>query len=217
MTVAARFRPEKHRKMVIVDPRHGAPKMAALDPAMTGLPPSITATGIDALTHAVEAFVGHWARLLRRHGAVGRADLREPAHRLSATAEPAAARERALASTYAGNAFTRANVGYVHAIAHQFGGLYHTPHGLANAIMLPHVLRYSRAAITDRLALAGGARQPGRDSERRHAGAEVPGNRGALNRDLRHPTYLAALKEVDIPNWPRPPTKRTPATRCRAT
>jgi alcohol dehydrogenase len=48
------------------------------------------------------------------------------------------AREKmALASTYAGFAFTRANVGYVHAIAHQFGGLYHTPHGLANAIMLP--------------------------------------------------------------------------------
>ena len=48
------------------------------------------------------------------------------------------AREKmALASTYAGFAFTRANVGYVHAIAHQFGGKYHTPHGLANAIMLP--------------------------------------------------------------------------------
>jgi alcohol dehydrogenase class IV len=58
----------------------------------------------------------------------------------------------ALAATYAGLAFTRANVGYVHAIAHQFGGKYHTPHGLANAIMLPHVLKYSLPAITGRLA-----------------------------------------------------------------
>ena len=64
------------------------------------------------------------------------------------------AREKmALASTYAGMAFTRANVGYVHAIAHQFGGRYHTPHGLANAIMLPLVLKYSLPAVTDRLAL----------------------------------------------------------------
>ena len=54
----------------------------------------------------------------------------------------------ALASTYAGLAFTRANVGNVHAIAHQLGGQYHTPHGLANAIMLPHVLRFLSPGIT---------------------------------------------------------------------
>ena len=64
------------------------------------------------------------------------------------------AREQmALAATYAGLAFTRANVGNVHAIAHQLGGKYHTPHGLANAIMLPHVLRFYGPAVNDRLAV----------------------------------------------------------------
>jgi alcohol dehydrogenase len=77
------------------------------------------------------------------------------------------AREKmALASTYAGFAFTRANVGYVHAIAHQFGGLYHTPHGLANAIMLPHVLKYSSpATLPRRLALLAVRAKVGTDDE----------------------------------------------------
>jgi hypothetical protein len=87
-----------------------------------------------------------------------------------------AAREKmALAATYAGLAFTRANVGYVHAIAHQFGGRYHTPHGLANAIMLPLVLRYSLPAVTDRLALLAVRAKLGKASEgERCPGAEVP-------------------------------------------
>ena len=154
VTVAAVIAdPERQSKLVIVDPRM-VPRMAALDPSLcTGLPPHITAaTGIDALTHAVESFVGNWAtpytdgmaltavglifenlRTACRHGG----DLQ--------------AREKMLlASTYAGIAFTRANVGYVHAIAHQFGGRYHTPHGLANAIVLPHVLRFSASAVTQR-------------------------------------------------------------------
>ncbi len=58
----------------------------------------------------------------------------------------------ALASYYAGLAFTKAGVGYVHAIAHNFGAYYHTPHGLANAIVLPYVLDYSKDAVIDRLA-----------------------------------------------------------------
>jgi alcohol dehydrogenase len=83
------------------------------------------------------------------------------------------AREKmALASTYAGMAFTRANVGYVHAIAHQFGGKYHTPHGLANAIMLPHVLKFSAPAVNAAAREAGGAR-PAR------GGARVGGGAGA--------------------------------------
>jgi alcohol dehydrogenase len=106
----------------------------------------------------------------------------------------------ALAATYAGLAFTRANVGYVHAIAHQFGGKYHTPHGLANAIMLPLVLKYSLPAVTDRLALLAVRAKLGRESE----GEEVLAQKfldavEQLNRDLGIPTFLAALKESDIP------------------
>jgi alcohol dehydrogenase class IV len=88
----------------------------------------------------------------------------------------------------------------VHAIAHQFGGLYHTPHGLANAIVLPHVLRFSAPAITGRLAQlavrAGlGAGHEDDDTLARKFLEGVD----ALNRDLNIPTYLAALRESDIP------------------
>jgi alcohol dehydrogenase class IV len=111
------------------------------------------------------------------------------------------AREKmALASTYAGIAFTRANVGYVHAIAHQFGGLYHTPHGLANAIMLPHVLKYSAPAITGRLAALALRVRVGSEGE---SEVELAGKFldavDELNRDLGIPTHLDALQEVDIP------------------
>jgi alcohol dehydrogenase class IV len=106
----------------------------------------------------------------------------------------------ALASTYAGFAFTRANVGYVHAIAHQFGGLYHTPHGLANAIMLPYVLRYSRPAITSKLAELAVRARVGRAEEPEDELAEKFLEAvEQLNRDLGIPTCLQALKEADIP------------------
>ena len=162
VTVAAVISdPAHHSKIVIVDTRL-VPKMAALDPClMTGLPPHITAaTGIDALTHAVEAFVGNWATPATDGMALSAVELIfENLRTAYRDGKNLQAREKmSLASTYAGIAFTRANVGYVHAIAHQFGGLYHTPHGLANAIMLPHVLKYSAPAITGRLAaLAVGA------------------------------------------------------------
>jgi alcohol dehydrogenase len=105
-----------------------------------------------------------------------------------------------LASTYAGFAFTRANVGYVHAIAHQFGGLYHTPHGLANAIMLPFVLKYSHPAIVDRLALLAVAARVGSEGEAQEVLAQKFLDAvDQLNQDLGIPTYLAALKEADIP------------------
>ncbi|MFZ4624333.1 MAG: iron-containing alcohol dehydrogenase, partial [Rhodoferax sp.] len=157
VTVAAVISdPENHKKLVIVDPRM-VPKMAALDPLlMTGLPPHITAaTGIDALTHAIEAFVGHWTTDYSDGMALSAVGLIFENLRIAyRDGKNLEAREKmALASTYAGFAFTRANVGYVHAIAHQFGGLYHTPHGLANAIMLPLVLKFSSPAITERLAL----------------------------------------------------------------
>ena len=204
VTVAAVISdPERHTKLVIVDPRM-VPKMAALDPSlMTGLPPHITAaTGIDALTHAVESFVGNWATpntdgmALSAVGLIFE-NLRTACH----DGKNLEAREKMLlASTYAGIAFTRANVGYVHAIAHQFGGRYHTPHGLANAIVLPHVLKFSAPDIIDRLAqLAVRARlgsegEPEADlAEKFIAGVEQ------LNRDVGIPLYLEALREADIP------------------
>jgi alcohol dehydrogenase len=205
VTVAAVISdPENHTKLVIVDTRL-VPKMAALDPClMTGLPPHITAaTGIDALTHAIEAFVGHWASPSTDDMALSAVGLIFDNLRVAySDGKNLQARENmALAATYAGFAFTRANVGYVHAIAHQFGGRYHTPHGLANAIMLPQVLKYSLPAITDRLALLAVRAKLGRQNE----GNDVLAQKfidavDQLNLDLGIPTFLAALKESDIPH-----------------
>jgi alcohol dehydrogenase len=204
VTVAAVISdPVTHRKLVIVDPRM-VPKMAALDPTlMTGLPPHITAaTGIDALTHAIEAFVGNWKTSYSDGMALSAVGLIFENLRTAYTdGKNLEAREKmSLASTYAGFAFTRANVGYVHAIAHQFGGLYHTPHGLANAIMLPFVLKYSHPAIIDRLAQLAVAARLGSASESADALAQKFLDAvDQLNQDLGIPTSLAALKESDIP------------------
>ena len=204
VTVAAVISdPERQAKLVIVDTRL-VPKMAALDPClMTGLPPHITAaTGIDALTHAIESFVGKWANPYTDDMALSAVGLIFDNLRVAySDGKNLAARESmALAATYAGLAFTRTNVGYVHAIAHQFGGKYHTPHGLANAIMLPLVLKYSLPAVTDRLALLAVRAKLGRESE----GEDVLAQKfldavEQLNRDLGIPTFLAALKASDIP------------------
>ncbi len=204
VTVAAVISdPEHHKKLVIVDPRM-VPKMAALDPClMTGLPPHITAaTGIDALTHAIEAFVGNWTTPYSDGMALSAVGLIFENLRTAYTdGKNLEAREKmALASTYAGFAFTRANVGYVHAIAHQFGGLYHTPHGLANAIMLPLVLKFSAPAITERLAvLAVRARVGTEDEDTDVLATKFLAAVDQLNADLGIPTTLAALKESDIP------------------
>lgn len=195
--------PENHKKLVMVDTRL-VPKMAALDPVlMTGLPPHITAaTGVDALTHAIESFIGNWASPQSDGMALSAVGLIfENLRKAYQDGKNLEARENmALASTYAGLAFTRANVGYVHAIAHQFGGKYHTPHGLANAIMLPHVLKYSHPVIVDRLAkLAVRANLGSLDEGEETLAQKFLDAVDELNRDLGIPTYLQALREEDIP------------------
>jgi alcohol dehydrogenase class IV len=195
--------PETNRKLVIADTRL-VPAIAALDPTlMVGLPRHVTAaTGMDALTHAVEAFVGQWSnghtdRMALAAVGMIYGNLRT-AYR---NGRNLAAREQmSLAATYAGLAFTRANVGYVHAIAHQLGGKYHTPHGLANAIMLPHVLKFLSPSITRKLAVLAVRAGVGRESERAAVLAKkFVSSVEALNRDLGIPLYLDALCAEDIP------------------
>lgn len=138
--------PVSHAKKFFVDPKL-LPQMTALDPAlMTGLPPAITAaTGMDALTHAVESYIAKTSNEQTERWATAAIKLifanLPTAYADGKSLE--ARRAMALASYYAGLAFTRTSVGYVHAIAHQFGAHYRTPHGLANATVLPHVLEYS--------------------------------------------------------------------------
>lgn len=203
VTVAAVISdPEANRKLLIADTRL-VPAMAALDPSlMTGLPPQVTAaTGMDALTHAIEAFIGQWSTPYTDRMALAAVAMIYDNLRVAyRNGRDLAAREQmALAATYAGLAFTRANVGYVHAIAHQLGGKYHTPHGLANAIMLPHVLKFLSPAITRKLAILAVRAKVGRAGERPAVLArKFRESVEALNRQLRIPRHLDALREEDI-------------------
>ena len=204
VTVAAVIsNPATESKVVIVDTRL-VPKMAALDPTlMTGLPPAITAaTGMDALTHAVEAYLGQWGTPTTDGLALSAVSMIfENLLIAFKDGKNLEAREKmALASTYAGLAFTRANVGYVHAIAHQFGGKYHTPHGLANAILLPYVLKFSSPSVTEKLAKLALRAKLGAsgDSEATLADKFIEAVED-MNRQLGIPTQLDALREQDIP------------------
>jgi alcohol dehydrogenase class IV len=147
--------PRAQAKYAIIDPKL-VPSMVALDARlMTGLPPALTAaTGMDALTHAVESYVSTIATAESKDLSLAAAsNLVRNLPLAYRDGRNLAVREcLAIGSSLAGLAFTRVSVGYVHAIAHQLGGLYHVPHGLANAIVMPHVLDVSRDACAGRLA-----------------------------------------------------------------
>ncbi|MCQ2554950.1 MAG: iron-containing alcohol dehydrogenase [Clostridia bacterium] len=144
------------RKKAIMDLRI-VPSYAVLDPGLTiGLSPKTTAeTGMDALTHAVEAYIC-WTynteeSLREAEDAVKL--IFENLEKAYLNGTDISARENMLqASLKAGFAFTRAGVGYVHAIAHTLGGLYHIPHGRANAVLLPVVLRDYGKAVYPKLS-----------------------------------------------------------------
>lgn len=134
-----------HEKYAVNDP-HLTPRYAVLDPVVTvKLPPHITSTtGMDALTHAVEAYIGHSNTAKTRAKAINATKLIF-ANIKVAYDEPnnmVARNNMQIAAYDAGVAFTRAYVGNVHAIAHTLGGFYQVPHGLANAVILPYVLDY---------------------------------------------------------------------------
>ncbi len=146
---------ETHAKSII----SGAtllPAATALDSDLiTGLPPHITAaTGMDALTHGIEAYIGIWDRGTRTEDS--RAAIKLIFENLPTAYHDGSnlqAREgMAVGSYYAGIAINQVNVGNVHAIAHQLGGKYGIPHGLANAMVLPHVLDLCREEAQQRLA-----------------------------------------------------------------
>ena len=122
--------PVRRRKYSVLDPKI-VPAMAALDGSlMTGLPAAITAaTGMDALTHAVEAFVSRNALAeTDRHALAATRLIMKNLPRVMEQGDDIEARQKmAMASYYAALAFTRAGVGYVHAVAHNFGAYYHTP------------------------------------------------------------------------------------------
>jgi alcohol dehydrogenase len=197
--------PETHTKKFFLDPKL-LPLMVALDTSlMLDLPPAITAaTGMDALTHAVESFLSRTStETTECYARIGvRLIFDHLGTAFSEGGNTEARKAMALASYYAGLAFTRTSVGYVHAIAHTFGAYYGTPHGLANAIVLPHILEFSKGSAEARLASL----------------AELIGLEGASPGDKAQkfidavrelmmkidlPDSLDALKQTDIPSIAR--------------
>ena len=194
---------DTHEKFAIVSFKI-IPEIAVLDPLlMVGLPPHITSTtGMDALTHAVESYTNLAGTQFTDDSAI-------IAVRLIFANLEAAYRDgknmfhrsqMALASFHAGNAFTRAMVGYVHAIAHNLGGMYGTPHGLANAIILPHVLEFIKKDAEVKLAelaIAGGIGKQGEATD--ILAEKFIAAVKSLNKNMNIPSTVAELKEKDIP------------------
>ena len=144
----------RHIKMAIVD-KHTTPLLSVNDPElMLKKPASLTAaTGMDALTHAVEAYVSIAANPITDACAIKAMELIQ-ANLVNAVenGQDINAREQmAYAQFLAGMAFNNASLGYVHAMAHQLGGFYDLPHGVCNALLLPHVQEYNAQVVPARL------------------------------------------------------------------
>ena len=147
--------PDTHEKYPINDPVL-IPHYAVMDPLLTvGLPKHITSTtGMDALTHAVEAYIGGENTSNTKKYAIEATQLifKYLKRAYDDGQDKEARNQMQKASLLAGMAFTRAYVGYVHAVAHSLGGFYGVPHGLANAVILPHVLDAYGASSYKKLA-----------------------------------------------------------------
>ncbi|MEX1307271.1 MAG: iron-containing alcohol dehydrogenase [Eubacteriales bacterium] len=193
----------RHKKMGITDAKL-APDIAILDAElMVGLPKPITAaTGIDALTHAVEAYVGNWKfKVTDAYAIKAVAQIFKFLERAYKDGSDMEARHQmAIGATYGGYAFRTAGVGYVHGIAHRLSELYGVPHGLANAIVLPHVLRKSFKDIYKKLAdLSKKAELADARQSDREIAEEFIVKIEDLNKKLGIPKYADKIKSEDIP------------------
>ena len=142
---------EKNRKMVCVDP-HDIPVVAVVDPdMMASMPKGLTAaTGMDALTHAIEGYItkGSWELSDMFHIKAIEIIARSLRGAVANTAEGRA--DMALGQYVAGMGFSNVGLGIVHSMAHPLGALYDTPHGVANAIILPTVMEYNAPATGEK-------------------------------------------------------------------
>jgi len=180
------------------------PHYAVLDAALTRtLPPHLTATtGMDALTHAVEAYIGRSTTKETRALALQATKLVfENVYTAYADGSNLAARGNMLHAAYkAGVAFSKSYVGYIHAVAHSLGGQYGTPHGLANAVIMPYVLRAYGAAAHKKLQQLGIAAGVCTAEDTPQAGAEkFISAIGMLNAKMGIPAKIAGIRREDIP------------------
>lgn len=180
------------------------PRYAVLEPEITlSLPPFITATtGLDALTHAVEAYIGNSTTYDTRMDALLAVrlifDNLVKVYKDGSLKE--ARRDMLKASFYAGCAFTKSYVGYVHAVAHTLGGEYNTPHGLANAVLLPFVLEsYGKAAHKKLARLAVHVGLASKETPKEEAAKAFIQAIKDMKAQMSIGDTIADIKEEDIP------------------
>ena len=179
------------------------PRYAILDAELTySLPPHLTATtGMDALTHAVEAYIGRsTTKETREKALLAVKTIYQNIEAAYHDGHNHAARDQMLNAAYlAGFAFSRSYVGYVHAVAHSLGGQYNIPHGLANAVLLPEVLESYGSCIHQKLHMLGCAAGVCTEQDSIKAGARkfITSIR-TLNKNMGIPDFLSGIQERDI-------------------
>lgn len=179
------------------------PRYAVLDPVYTySLPKSLTATtGLDALTHAIEAYIGKSNfKLTRMEAKVAVRLIFQNIEKAYENGNDPKARKNMLRASYlAGCAFTRSYVGYVHALSHAMSGKYNTPHGKANAILLPYVLEEYGEAIYKKLKkLAIAINISDELEDEKTAAMKFIDEIKRLNREMNIPEKFEELKKEDI-------------------
>ena len=194
---------EKNRKFVCVDV-HDIPQVAVIDPdMMASMPKGLTAaTGMDALTHAIEGYItkGAWAMTDMFH--LKAIEIIASSLRASVAGEDAGREGMALGQYVAGMGFSNVGLGIVHSMAHPLGAVYDTPHGVANAILLPTVMEYNAPATGDKykyIAAAMGVENVDAMPQEQYRKAAVDAVR-KLSKDVGIPENLKDIvKEEDVP------------------
>ena len=194
---------EKNRKMVCVDP-HDIPVVAVVDPdMMSTMPKSLTAaTGMDALTHAIEGYITKGAWELSDMFHLKAIEIIARSLRGAVENTPEGREDMALGQYVAGMGFSNVGLGIVHSMAHPLGALYDTPHGLANAIILPVVMKYNAEATGEKyrdIAKAMGVQGTETMSVEEYRAAAIEAVR-KLGEDVGIPADLKDIvKAEDIP------------------
>jgi lactaldehyde reductase len=194
---------EKNRKMVCVDPKD-IPVVAFVDPEMmASMPKGLTAaTGMDALTHAIEGYITAGAWELSDMFHLKAIEIISRSLRAAVDNTPEGRTDMALGQYIAGMGFSNVGLGIVHSMAHPLGALYDTPHGVANAIILPTVMEYNAEATGDKykyIAQAMGVSGTENMSQEEYRKAAIDAVR-KLSEDVGIPKDLKEIvKEEDIP------------------
>lgn len=194
---------EKKRKFVCVDP-HDIPVVAVVDSdMMSSMPKGLTAsTGMDALTHAIEGYttIGAWELTDTLH--LKAIEIIARSLRSAVENDPKGREDMALGQYVAGMGFSNVGLGVVHGMAHPLGAFYDTPHGIANAVILPYVMEYNADFTGDKfkyIAQAMGVDTTGMD-EKAYRKAAVDAVK-KLSKDIGIPEKLheIGVKEEDLP------------------